>query len=533
MATTDSTTVSIVSHWSGESLLSAWTAAHRALLADEQRLNDLNVFPVPDGDTGTNMAATLHAGLVEANQLLVHQNTRADTAGAAIARGALMKANGNSGLILSQILLGFSQAFAGKHVIDGRDFATGLQNASDLAYRAVIEPVEGTILTVLRVASLSAITTAKESMSLNKVLASALTEAEAALAKTTAQLHTLRRAGVVDAGGLGFVDLLRALLSFERGDLGDLADSRFKRLSNRNHSAHGLSEYGYCTNFMVLGSALPVEKLRSELALYGSSAVIAGDDTMIKVHIHTENPGKLLESAMSYGELIEISIENMNQQVRARNESPRSATVAVVAIVEGTGLQAIFRSLGATVLSPPVRGPDSLAVWLSSTLEESTSGQIVLIPVSEEIRAAAFEVGPCSSKEIQVVESATIPQGLAALAVHKEALDPKSNVKAMNEAIGSVHTVEIRVCEAAEPESRFVAFVDGDASFATGDELDALITGLELAGASSSELITIFVGSRVGSNSLDFERVSVMFPNAELDILDGGQSEPRYAIAIE
>ena len=346
--------------WDGSMLLAACAAGGARLAAHRDSVNALNVFPVPDGDTGDNMHLTMRAALDAARDLPAGANA-GDVAGR-IARGALMGARGNSGVILSQILRGFANAIADQPEIAAADLARGLAGARELAYTAVVEPVEGTMLTTIRVAAEHAGATLGEDLSLADLFHVAVEGAAKAVAETPDLLPILREANVVDAGGQGLLLLLEGMNRFAHGEAiesplhpvdREAPPGEGMAFLDRVAELHGTDAFGYCTDFIVIGQQIDVDRCRTELAAMGTSAVIVGDDTMLKVHLHTERPGQVLEYAIQLGALDRIKIDNMQEQTRVltaeRGEraaatpaalapDPAIATHAIVAVAAGEGV---------------------------------------------------------------------------------------------------------------------------------------------------------------------------------------------------
>lgn len=320
--------------WGGTELRDAFTFAGTLIDHHRDHINALNVFPVPDGDTGTNMALTIH-GALESLEDLDPDATASDVA-SKLAYGALMGARGNSGVILSQIFRGFSNGLGNSREIDGRDLARAIDAARETAYKAVMRPVEGTMLTVIRGAAEAASAASESQAGIVNILTAAHQGSQRALDGTPDQLDILRQAGVVDAGGQGVVYILEALLRSATGDTdiapGDVpnepigGDMAFLDMVDETH---GEDAFGYCTNFMVFGDAIDAERSRDEIAEMGQSAVIVGDETMLKVHIHTTNPGEVLAYAVQLGDLDQIKIDNMSRQTETLSSQRKTATEQV------------------------------------------------------------------------------------------------------------------------------------------------------------------------------------------------------------
>ncbi|MBA2276955.1 MAG: DAK2 domain-containing protein, partial [Chloroflexia bacterium] len=541
-------------------LATAWLDHHR------DRVNALNVFPVPDGDTGTNMALTMRAALNAAGE----DGAPAGGAGEIarrIAYGSLMGARGNSGVILSQIFRGFAAAIKDVDEIDGRDIAHALTGARELAYKAVMKPVEGTMLTVIRVAAERAEGVATRTPSLSAVLAAAVKGASEALATTPDLLDILRQAGVVDAGGQGVVHILEGMERYARGetDLVELSEQAVPETTplggemaflDQVEELHNDDAFGYCTNFMVFGENIAFDRCRAEIAAMGQSAVIVGDECVLKVHIHTQNPGLVLDYALSLGSLDQIKIDNMQQQTRtlgAQRERTRdkidSAVVveqpsgpAILAVAAGEGIGRALRSLGATGL---IRGGQTMnpsTEELLRAVEDCASDEVILLPNNKNILLAANQVPGLTDRQVRIVPTTSLPQALAALAALNTDAGLEANVRAMTAAGACVRTVELtRAVRDVEiggiqvARGQVIGLVDDELAAAGDDELTVARETLTKADAIKAELVTIFAGE--GVTDEDVERVAAMAramsSDAEVEVHPGGQPHYRFIIAVE
>ena len=537
--------------WDGPTLLAALRVAADALTRNRDQINALNVFPVPDGDTGTNMALTMRAAIDEAV---------ASTGGVApvalmadrIAYGALLGARGNSGVILSQILRGFAKALGEAEEMDGRDLARALAGARDTAYKAVMKPVEGTMLTVIRVAAERADASGRRSPLLASVLDEALAGAREALADTPRLLDILRQANVVDAGGQGIVVLLDAAAAYAHGrevdatapPLAPTAD--FDALAG---SDHGEDAFGYCTNFMVAGVAIPYDRVRAEIGAMGESAVIVGDDRLIKVHIHTEDPGLLLSYAVRWGELSQIKIDNMNLQTRALAggelvAEPVAAQtgVAVVAVAAGDGVADVLRSLGATAIVTGGQTMNPSIQDLLSAVEGVGASTVIVLPNNGNIVLAANQLPGLTHKAVRVVPTKSIPQGLAALTAYLVDRPLDANADAMGKAVEAVRSVEVTTAEkdatidgVSVRRGQVIGIVD-DVLVAAGDDLVAMtVETLSHADMAAAEVLTVLVGGDAppDAGATLAAALESRFPSIDVEVLDGGQPHYDFLIAVE
>jgi DAK2 domain fusion protein YloV len=555
----------------GKAVLRAAEAATAWLAAQRDAINALNVFPVPDGDTGTNMHLTMRAGVDEGRRAF-SSGGGAGAVAAAVAHGALLGARGNSGVILSQVIRGFAGAIADRTAIDGRDLARGLAGARDLAYKAVVRPVEGTMLTVVRVAAERAEASAAKTASLPTVLAAAVAGARDALRTTPELLDILRQAGVVDAGGQGIVRLLEGLERYARGDTSpDVAVlavpaptlGEAMGFLDRVDELHGGDAFGYCTNFVVLGEGIDADRARADLAAMGDSAVVVGDDRILKVHLHTLHPGRALEYGLALGTLDQIKIDNMQAQTRAladqrRGEPEPAATAAAaptpaataevvgtitpIAVAAGDGLAAALRSMGAGGIVAGGQTANPSTKELLGAVERAPTPDVILLPNNPNVLLAAAQVPSLAEKRVAVVPSRSVPQGLAALAAfnHRDGL--QANAAAMTAALAGVRTVELTravrdaaIDGVAVASGQWIGLLDDRLVAAGDDEASVVRQTLAMAGLDEAELVTVFVGDGVAAERAEELRATIAaeHPDLEVEIHRGGQPHYRYVIAVE
>ncbi|MDQ3467519.1 MAG: DAK2 domain-containing protein, partial [Chloroflexota bacterium] len=523
-----------------------------------------------DGDTGSNMLLTMQAA-VASGQSAVLEGAGAGVVAAQIARGALLNARGNSGIILSQIIHGFSLAIEDRTAIDGHDLANGLDRARELAYRAVLEPVEGTMLTVIRVAAEYAQQAASRTASLAPILAAAVEGAKRSLETTPELLAILKQAGVVDAGGQGIVRLLEGLERYARGEtdfsgsgedaiptdaLPDLAASGLL------DTLHNTSSYGYCTNFIVWGEEINVERCRADLAAMGDSVVVVGDDQLLKVHIHTLHPGKILEYAVQLGDLDQIKIDNMQVQARAvaerrlarpspvtpdrvpaiaeTNATPERLTV--VAVVAGDGIAKALQSMGAGVIVAGGKTMNPSVQELLTAVEQAPSGEVILLPNNPNIVLTANQIPGLTQKQVAVVPSRSIPQGIAALSALSQDLGLSENSRRMTGALRTVRSVEItRATRDAKfddievKHGQCIGLVDNRLVAAGDDPIDVTLDSIRQASPESAELLTIFWGELATTEEATAlaEATRSAWPAHVIEFHAGGQPHYLYTIAVE
>ena len=534
---------------------------------NKQKVNELNVFPVPDGDTGTNMSMTLNAASTELRRAEnVTLTKAADMTASALLRGA----RGNSGVILSLLFRGFSKALKGKLEADGRDFAAALTAGVEAAYKAVMKPAEGTILTVSRLTADAARDLAEENCEIEYVLQHCLDTAHAALDNTVNQNPVLKKAGVVDAGGMGFCLILRGMLESLRGN-----DVVCEDTGAANEEADfGIFDsdditFAFDTVFIVRKreDITSLDPLREYLGSIGDSLVIGEDDEAFKVHVHTDTPGDALNEAQKYGTLELAKIENMRTQaadlaagkkaqstddldaVEAELERGETAVAApekrygFLAVCAGEGLEAVFRDL---TVDRIVSGGQTMNPSTEAILQEvnRTPSEIVFIlPNNKNIIMAAQQCVGLTEKQVIVVPTATVPQGISAMmAVDPDNDDPQAILAAMTEAAANVTTAQITYAARnsdfdgfAINEGDYLALCDGKL-LGTDRSLDVLLDKLaHVAADKNAEFVTVYSGQGVTED--DAARAAEVFeticPDAEVAALPGGQPVYYYIIAIE
>lgn len=557
--------------WGGQELKRALTAASAWVARNAESLNALNVFPVPDGDTGTNMALTMQTAMKQVANSPSHS---ASEIASGISHGALMGARGNSGVILSQILRGFAEGIAGKELISARDFADGLSAATATAYRAVLRPVEGTILTVIRELAEEAKVAASTLNAYSYVLAETSRAAKASVARTPTLLDKLRQAGVVDAGGQGLFVLIDGIRRYAEGE--DLETSTVDTVDGPAHDMelghahveHG--EYGYCTNFLLVGSGWDFDDVRARIASLGDSAVIVGDDRIVKVHIHTETPGTVLNYACSLGSLRQINIANMQDQheeflemhgeapsrdggvhaaatdLQPSGRDPETAVaqtrIGVLAVASGAGLVKAFRSMGATTIIEGGQTMNPSTEQLLKAVESVPQNEVILLPNNGNIVMAARQTQSLTKKRVAVVPTDTVAQGMAALIAMNYDATLEENAQAMEQAASQVETGEITraVRDAAvngmEVKQGDVIALHNNKLVAQGSDLEAVAWDLlEQMGAADQELITIYWGNDLTEEQAQafYEQVQERYSNAEVELVHGGQPLYDYIISAE
>ena len=514
------------------------------LTLNRDEVDALNVFPVPDGDTGTNMLLTLQSAVEDINDLddpdLSQMAKRA-------AHGALMGARGNSGVILSQIFRGFSVGVGSRSAVDARGLAQAFREGADVAYRAVIKPTEGTMLTVARQAAAGAETRAADNGDLTEVVRAAAEAAAAAVERTPEQLDILRQAGVVDAGGYGLQLILEGFLKRMRGEALATFEKPAATHARPREVAAPQAGWGYCTEFVISGDRLPVEEVRTEVLRHGDSALVVGDDSAIKVHVHTHEPAVIIGYASGVGRLSRLKVDDMSaQHHRLQGEAVRrpmsSKHLALVAVANGDGFRRILESLGVDSVVGGGQTMNPSTEDILAAIESVPSDDVLLLPNNGNVIMTAQQVAELSRKRVRVVPSRNLPQGIAALFAFDFSADLEGNANAMSHALGQVQTIEVtRAVRASE--------VDG-LSIAENDVIGVLNDRVVAAGASATavveavlarlkpdqvQTITIYSGADAPQDEREalVNSVARRFPKASVELQAGDQALYPYILAVE
>ncbi|MDY6787458.1 MAG: DAK2 domain-containing protein [candidate division WOR-3 bacterium] len=541
----------MVSYYSGQDLREMSVTATAWLKKSASDINALNVFPVPDGDCGTNMLLTMNAMIEEAYRA---PDRSASAVASAAAFGALMGARGNSGVILSQVWQGFSKTLEEKESFAPKDFAQALLNGANLANKALANPVEGTIITVVREAARAAMETAEIEDNLVSILESSVAAAQDAVANTPNLLPVLKQAGVVDAGGQGLYVLLDGMLMYLRGEKEDMEYRHPQVIAPDIEGAANLPRlsaipedpYGYCTSFVIKGKNLDVEKLQKELENKGKSLIIAGDEQFIKLHIHTFDPGEVLRLGTTLGTIHEIEINNMDDQYQqflkeTPAESPQPE-IATVVVASGKGLMNVFRSLGAISIIPGGQTMNPSVEEILKAVESVSQSQVIILPNNKNIIPAAEQAAQFSKKKLAVIPTRTIPQGIAAILSFNYEVGFEENVAMMEESFPAVKTLEItqairstQIGDMKIKEGQMIGFVN-DEVISVGDDADQLLLKM-LSGEemSSKEILTLYYGSDVKeaeSNELS-RQIRQHYPHLQIEVVNGEQPYYHYIVSVE
>ena len=535
----------------------AWLAEHR------DAINALNVFPVPDGDTGSNMSATMQAAIraIEASE-----ETSAGVIAAKLSHGALLGARGNSGVILSQILRGVAQGLDKKQTFTASDLAAAMQAAQQLAYRAVLKPVEGTILTVARETAEAAQFSAGRGDDLVTLVQEMVMAARQSVARTPDLLPVLKQAGVVDSGGQGFCTILEGIWHYVRGGGAEATQGVTAQAASSALSTHAAElvgkkgrvqieeEFGYEVVFLLRSEHLDVEGIRQSIIdMGGVSTVVAGDEKMLKVHTHTEWPGKILDYGVSIGSLLDINIENLQEQslaYAAESEAehaqddaqPLTLQIATVAVVSGPGFEKVFQGLGVSSIVPGGQTMNPSTEELLVAVKAAPVRQVILLPNNSNVILSARQVPDLCDKEIYIVPTESMPQGIAALIRFNYAADFATNCRAMTEAATSIHTAEITTAVRSAQiggvrvrEGDYIGLVDGNLTMAGPDMQRVIRETLQHMDIQNFEIVTLYYGEGVSAKEAEetARRIKQLYSQLEIEVVDGGQLHYAYILSAE
>lgn len=537
-------------------------AGGKMLEVNKAQVDALNVFPVPDGDTGTNMSLTMMSAVKEINQLT--STSMAEFADK-LSKGALRGARGNSGVILSQILKGFSNVIAGYEAVDARAFAKGWREGAQLAYSAVSKPKEGTILTVVRAMAEEAIDVAKRTNSIEKLMNAILAKGEETLAQTPDMLEVLKRAGVVDSGGFGLITLFKGLimgyLDQEVTGADEYAVTESKPQTTNSdfpddselfvdYESLGQLDFGYCTEFFIINikkrtTVTDIDKLRDYLNEIGNSVICIGDLSMVKVHVHTNNPGKALSKALTLGELDKVKIENMmeqNRQLRAKYEAERKP-IGLLAVCSGDGFSAIFKDL---LVDQVIEGGQTMnpsAEDIASAARKINAENIIILPNNKNIILSAEQSRTLvQRRNIFVLPTKDLPQGIAAVLNYSPDASLSENLENMTAAFSNIDAGQVTYAVRDTVIDNFVIKkgniigLDKGSIVTSGKSVEKVTMSLiDRMMSEDKEVVTLYYGSDVKEEDAEAfaQKVQETHPDIEVILHYGGQPLYYYVLSVE
>ncbi|MGY3713958.1 DAK2 domain-containing protein [Sutcliffiella cohnii] len=521
----------------------------------------LNVFPVPDGDTGTNMNLSITSGAKEVkNNIQPHIGK----VGSALAKGLLMGARGNSGVILSQLFRGFSKAIEQKETINSKEFAAAFEAGVTTAYKAVMKPVEGTILTVAKDAAKIAVQVAETEDDIVVVMEATLKEARASLKRTPDLLPVLKEVGVVDSGGQGLVHVYEGFLAELKGEalpeattmpsLTDLVNAEHHKNVHGHISTEDIV-YGYCTEFMVRfengKEQFVEEKFRIDLSAYGDSLLVIADDEVAKVHIHSEQPGSVLTYGQKYGSLISMKIENMREQHSNLLEEASSTKPAetekkekfgIITVAMGEGIADLFKSIGAKVVIEGGQTMNPSTEDIVKAIEQVNAENVIILPNNSNIIMAANQAADVVGENVAVIPSKTVPQGMAAILAFNPTGDLKANEQTMTASLQMVKTGQVTYAvrdtsiDGIEiQKDDYMGIAESKIVTTSKNKVEAAQQLLQTLLDDDSEILTIIYGEDVSEEEAEklSEQVEEQYPDVEVEIHNGKQPLYSYIFSVE
>ena len=530
------------------------------LAKNAEKINSLNVFPVPDGDTGTNMNLSMSSGAKETAANVVEN---IGELGKSFSKGLLMGARGNSGVILSQLFRGMSQHIADKKEVNAKEFADAIQNGVSIAYKAIIKPVEGTILTVAREAAEAGLKAAENTTSVVEVMEAIYVEAQASLKRTPDLLPILKEVGVVDSGGQGLVCVYQGFVAALKGEKieglesveTNVVDMQFEDDHDMDFMSPEDIVYGFCTEFTVRldkeKKDFNEDKFREDMSKFGDSLLVISDSEYVKIHVHTETPGDVFNYGQQYGELIKIKSDNMREQHREvlRKQEAKQATTpkelkeqAMISISMGAGLSKVLSSMGVDYIVEGGQTMNPSTEDIMKAIKEVNAKNIFIFPNNKNIQLAAKQAAELAEENVFVIESKTAPQGLAAVMVFNPQASADENFANMQEVLSTVSTLEVTHAvrdtniEGVEiKKDEFMGIKDGKIVVSNLSLNTVLEELLEKSIDEDKEIVTLYLGEESTEEYTDFleQLIEEKYPDIEVVLIESGQPLYPYIIGVE
>ena len=530
------------------------------LAKNAEKINALNVFPVPDGDTGTNMNLSMSSGAKETAANVVEN---IGELGKSFSKGLLMGARGNSGVILSQLFRGMSQHIADKKEVNAKEFAEAIQNGVSIAYKAIIKPVEGTILTVAREAAEAGVKAAEKTTSVVEVMEAIYAEAQASLKRTPELLPILKEVGVVDSGGQGLVCVYQGFVAALKGEKiegleaveTNVVDMQFEDDHDMDFMSPEDIVYGFCTEFTVRldkeKKEFNEDKFREDMSKFGDSLLVISDSEYVKIHVHTETPGDVFNYGQQYGELIKIKSDNMREQHREvlRKQEAKQTTTskelkeqAMISISMGAGLSKVLTSMGVDYIVEGGQTMNPSTEDIMKAIKEVNAKNIFIFPNNKNIQLAAKQAAELAEENVFVVESKTAPQGLAAVMVYNPQAAAEENFANMQEVLSTVSTLEVTHAvrdtniEGVEiKKDEFMGIRNGKIVVSNLSLNTVLEELLEKSLDEDSEIVTLYLGEESTEEYTDFleQLIEEKYPDVEVELIESGQPVYPYIIGVE
>ena len=530
------------------------------LAKNAEKINALNVFPVPDGDTGTNMNLSMSSGAKETAANVVEN---IGELGKSFSKGLLMGARGNSGVILSQLFRGMSQHIVDKKEVNAKEFAEAIQNGVSIAYKAIIKPVEGTILTVAREAAEVGLKAAENTTSVVEVMEAIYAEAQASLKRTPELLPILKEVGVVDSGGQGLVCVYQGFVAALKGEKiegleaveTNVVDMQFEDDHDMDFMNPEDIVYGFCTEFTVRldkeKKEFNEDKFREDMSKFGDSLLVISDSEFVKIHVHTETPGDVFNYGQQYGELIKIKSDNMREQHREvlRKQEAKQTTApkelkeqAMISISMGAGLSKVLTSMGVDYIVEGGQTMNPSTEDIMKAIKEVNAKNIFIFPNNKNIQLAAKQAAELAEENVFVVESKTAPQGLAAVMVYNPQAAAEENFANMQEVLSTVSTLEVTHAvrdtniEGVEiKKDEFMGIRNGKIVVSNLSLNTVLEELLEKSLDEDSEIVTLYLGEESTEEYTDFleQLIEEKYPDVEVELIESGQPVYPYIIGVE
>ena len=540
----------MIQYIDGKNLRDMFVSGANNLKNNKDYVDKLNVFPVPDGDTGTNMSLTISSAMKELAKVNDDDITNI---GKSLAKGSLMGARGNSGVILSQIIRGFTKSIEGKEKLSSMDLAQAFKNGSDTAYKAVIKPIEGTILTVVRESGEYALKAAKRENDILTFLELVIKEANASLERTPELLKNLKDAGVVDSGGKGLVLIYEGMYKALKGEMVN-ANEQTSQVESHTQSAQSEIntediKFAYCTEFILESDKITYDKIRDIMLNYGDSLAVVGDEGLIKVHVHTNEPGTVIQEALKYGQLVTIKIENMKVQHEnilienqtAVSEEP-SKEFGFIATSMGSGLADIFKDFGVDYIIEGGQTMNPSTEDFMKAIESINAENIIILPNNSNIIMAANQAKELSEKNIIVIPSKNVPQGVASLVSFNADLSVEDNEATMMEALSMVKSGQVTYAvrdtvmnDVEVKEGNFIGIGEGKLLAAGDSKENITLELIEKLVDEDSAIITLFYGEEVTEEEANEfkEKLEEKYEDIDIELYYGGQPIYYYLISVE
>lgn len=539
------------------------SAGKSRLEKNAEYVNSLNVFPVPDGDTGTNMNLSFTSG---ADYVKKSDSDHVGDLSKALSKGLLMGARGNSGVILSQLFRGFSKAIEDQETLDGEKFAKAFQGGVKSAYNAVMKPVEGTILTVARESAKAGEEKAKDSDDIIEVMEAVLQEAKSALDKTPEQLEVLKEVGVVDSGGQGLVYIYEGFLSSLTGEepeedpeaeLDELVRAEHHKTGVHEHMNTEDIQYGYCTEVMIslgegetVDSKFDYDEFRNYLDGLGDSLLVVADDEIVKVHVHTETPGEVMNYGQKFGSLAKIKVDNMREQHSALSNEPHSQSLetvekkerAIIAVSTGGGVKALFESLGVDYVLSGGQTMNPSTEDIVNAMEQVPADSYIILPNNKNIFMSANQATEVIDSPALVVETKFVQQGLTAMLGYDESLTLEENQEAMTEEIDFVTSGQVthairdtKIDGLTIKKDDYMGLIDGDIKVSASELNDVVVDTIEQMIDKESEIVTLIFGENIEESKAQevADHIESNYEDVEVQIHEGGQPVYPYLISVE